>query len=588
MVKKNIFNKAQLFDICFTPFVKDISKYGFKKFRKDIFSAFSITFIAIPQSIAYSLLAGLPPIAGIFSAIFGTIFTGIFSSSKHLVSGPSTGISILIQTSIAFILQTHFPDAIGAEKAVLAMHILMQIVLIMGLVQVIGSFLNFGKVLQFVSRSVILGYFGGVAIAILINQLFFFLGINSQNSSTIVIFKIFYLLKNIHNTQIVTLLIGIISIFILLSLKWKYKKLPSALIMLIFSTILAYFLTKYDFVPIKTISDFVDMEKFTINFSLPYFDLELIKKIYPAAIAISFISILEVFSISRGIAAKSGQSTYANQEVFAVGISNAFLSFVTGAMPASGSLSRSIVNFESHAKTRFASIYSGILIAVFMFFLWPLIKYIPLCSLAAILIFMMNRLLNKEELRICFLASTGDAVVFSLTLISCLIFTLDVAFFIGIVIAIAFYLKKASIPHLEEYSINTQGRLTIINPKKIDQPRDVRIVGIAGGLFFANVDVFQHAMHTIIKDPTVKAIILRLNKIYYVDATMCFALLRLYQYLRASKRKIYISGITVEVWEIFDRCGVVKEIGKDNLFLADESKPQESTLHAYQKAEKEK
>jgi SulP family sulfate permease len=177
----------------------------------------------------------------------------------------------------------------------------------------------------------------------------------------------------------------------------------------------------------------------------------------------------------------------------------------------------------------------------------------------------------------------GDGFVFLLTMISCLIFSLDVAFFIGIVISILFYLKRAAVPHLVEYAFDSSGRLIVVSGNKL-MHRKVRIIGISGELFFAAVELVQNTIRKVIKDPSVEVIILRLNKVYHVDASMCFAILRLYDYLKSTSRHLIISGVTEEVWQIFEKSGVIKQLGSDNVFLSEEIKPQLSTWRAAMRA----
>jgi SulP family sulfate permease len=174
--------------------------------------------------------------------------------------------------------------------------------------------------------------------------------------------------------------------------------------------------------------------------------------------------------------------------------------------------------------------------------------------------------------------------VFFLTFSACLIFTLNIAFFIGIVISIATYLRRSAIPHLVEYAFNSKGRLAIVSPQD-DVHRKVRIIGIGGDLYFASADVFQEALQEIAEDPNVTAIVLRLTNVYHMDASMCLAIQRLHETLRASNRYLVISGLTEEVWHVFYRAGLVKQIGLDNLYFTDESNPQFSTWKACLRAQ---
>jgi sulfate permease, SulP family len=252
-------------------------------------------------------------------------------------------------------------------------------------------------------------------------------------------------------------------------------------------------------------------------------------------------------------------------------------------MPTSGSVSRTTLNFSAGAISRFASVLSGIIVTILIFFLWPLVKFIPLTALAAILIIMVLAVVEIRHVKVCFRASIGDAAAFLLTMVSCILFRLDVAFFFGIVISIIFFLKKASVPHLVEYAFDRDDKLHLIDPKK-NGHRKIRVIGIAGELFFAAVDLVQNTIQKMMKEPEVQVIILRLQNIYDVDASFCIAILRLNDYLRATDRYLLISGISKEVWEIFKKTGVVKQLGKEQVFLTDEDAPQLSTKKALKRA----
>ena len=572
--------------IKFFPFLKDIKRYRLKSFKNDILAALSVALLAIPQSIAYSLLADLPVQAGIFSAIFGSIFTGAFGSSRHLVAGPSTGVAILIQAIIANLMYVHFPTLTGAARDTTVLQLLMLMVFIVGVMQLAFGFFNLGKVLQFVSRSVILGYFAGVGVAIIVNQLFYFFGIASKTFTSSVIMKGVYFIQNIAQINWLALLIGIISIGLLLILKWKLKKFPSALAMIAVVSVLVYFLNyflKQHQLQVPTLLDLGMRDAPPIKLVLPFLDLKFFYILFFPSLAVSMLSILEVSSISKGIATKSGQKIRSNQEVFGVGLSNLILSFFFSSMPSSASVSRTTLNYQAGARTRFASVYSGIILTILIFFFWPLVKHIPITALAAILIIMVVSVVEMRHVKLCFRSTLGDAVAFSLTMASCLVFRLDIAFFIGIVISIIFYLRGAAVPNLVEYSYDKEGRLTVITPKRSEH-RKIRIIGIAGELFFAAVDLVQNTLQKIIKEPDVEVVILRLKNIYHVDASICLSILRLNDYLKSTNRYLLICGVTDEVFDIFKKSGVVKQLGRDKIFLTKEEEPQLSTKKAIKKA----
>ncbi|MDP1609213.1 MAG: SulP family inorganic anion transporter [Chlamydiales bacterium] len=570
--------------ISFFPFKEELKNYSFSFLHKDSMAALAVALTTIPQSIAYSLLAGLPPIAGLFSAIFGTIFTALFGSSRHLVSGPSTGVAILIQTSISDILYTYFPQASLAEKNLLTLQILGQIVLIMGLIQIAAAFLNVSKLLQFVSRPVILGYFSGIIVAILVTQFFYFFGIPFPRADQPILMKAVYFFLSLSQVQWNATIIGLIGFAFLLFCKKRYPNWPQALMMLVITSAVAAGAHAWLNVPlVPTLREF-PLSDFLPKLSFPLLDLSLLNKVFPAAAAIALLAILEVFSISRQVAALSGQKLSTNQDVFGLGVGNTILSFISGSMPASGSASRTSLNYRLHAKTRMAAILSGLFVALIIFFCWPLVQRIPLAALAALLISTVPSLLNFQEIKLSLRATREDAWVFFLTFISCLIFSLDVAFFIGIVISIGNFLRKSSTPHLVEYAFNSKGRLVTISPQE-NIHRQIRIIGITGELYFASADLFQSALHSIAEDRQVQTIVLRLNTVYHMDASMCLAITALHDLLRSTNRFLVISGVTEEVWHVFHRAGLVKQIGLDNIYFTDESNPQFSTWKACLRAQ---
>jgi SulP family sulfate permease len=574
--------------IRFLPFLKTLKRYNTKSFKDDILAGISVALLTIPQAIAYSLLAGLPVQAGIFSAIFGAVFTGAFGSSRHLIAGPSTGISILIQTIIANLMYVHFPNIVGDQREVIILKLLTLMVFLVGVIQLSFGFFNLGKLLQFVSRSVILGYFAGVGAAIIVTQLFYVFGISSSIFTTSVIMKALFFLKHLYEINWLILLVGILSLVILILFKWKFKKFPGVLVMVIFVSFLVYFLNYFvqmDALKVPVLIDLGMTKVPAIKLILPFLDFKFFYILFFPSLAVAMLSILESSSISKGIATKSGQKIRSNQEVFGLGLANLILSFFHSAMPSSASMSRTTLNYISGAKTQFASVYSGIISAILIFFFWPLVKHIPLCALAAILIVMVLSVIEIRHVKLCFRATMGDAIVFSLTVASCLIFRLDIAFFIGIIISIIFYLQRAAVPNLVEYVFNKKDQLVIVSPKKHTH-RNIRIIGIAGELFFAAVDLVQNTLQKIIKEPDLKVIILRLKNVYHVDASICLAILRLNDYLKYTNRYLLISGVTKEVWHIFEKTGVIKQLGEDKIFLTSEEQPQMSTKHAQKKAER--
>lgn len=554
-------------DIQFFSLFYDAKSYKKSYFAKDLFSAFIVAMLAIPQSIAYAMLAGLPPIAGLYCAIFGTLFCSCLCSSRHLISGPTTAMAILLQASIADIVTGYYGTNASEEAS---LYVLMHLVLLIGVLQIFASLLNVEKVLRFISKSVILGYFAGLGIAILISQLFPLFGISSLKGDQSLIVKAFYLLLHIKVLSIESIILGVVSLAMLLFFRKKFPRLPGSFLMVVVASLLALlpFFKNVSRLSLDGINSLVP------DLVFPFSDVSLFIEIFPAASAIALLGIFEVFSVTRAFGAKSGQSVHFNQEIYSIGFTNLFLSFIFPSLAASASTTRTLVNFTSGGKTRFAALLSSLFVVLGIWLAFPLISYIPQTSLAAILIATVVVIVDFDQIKMSIKATRGDFLAFSLTFISCFFFRLDIAFYIGIIISIIFYLKKAAEPHLVEYAFNTKGRLITVSSK---EKRRVRIIGYSGELFFGVADFFQKTLQKVAEDHSVKVIVLRLNGVFHVDASICFTLLDLYEYLQVTNRHLVITGVSDEVLEVFKKASIYQKIGENNIFLTDDIQPQFST-----------
>lgn len=559
-----------------------IKSYKAKLFKADLLAAVSVALLSLPQAIAYAILAGLPIESGVLAAIFGTIFTAAFGKSPHLVAGPSTAVAILLQTTISSTLAIYYPNAQEEEKLALTFHILTHIVFFVGVFHLISSYCNVAKILQFVSKPVILGYFGGVCLAIVTSQLDTFFGLTESIPRGVTLTRLIYFFTHLHTVDSLQLVMSVLSLIILFSVRKFFPKWPSAFVMVTFISLLLYVLEPL--FPYKPAVLGSLGKGFGFDIAFPFFDFQLMGIIFPSAAAIAILSLLEVFSISRNLSSKSGVYSTINQEIFGSGMGNLLLSFLHGSMPTSASTTRSMLNYLGGARTRFAAIFSGVFVAILIFLFTDLVSYLSMSAIAALLIGSSLSLIQKHQISLCIRTTKADAAVFSATFLSSIFFSLDVAFYIGIILSIATYLGRSSIPHFVEYAFNRAGRLTIVTSKK-SAKRHVRIIGIGGELFFGVVDLLQLTIQAIGRNPYVKVIVLRLNGVYHADASICLAILHLHQFLQNRGKHLVISGISPEVWPILFHSHIVDKMGKENFFLAEEQEPQLSTWKACLRAQ---
>lgn len=575
-------------DISLICFKKDFERYSWSAFRSDLLAGFAVSMMTLPQCLAYALVAGLPVSTGFYAAIFSAVIVAIFGSSRHLIVGPSNAIAILVQGGIASVLFTYYRDVTGPEREVLVMQIFTQLMLLVGLIQILAAFLKLGRLTHFVSHTVIIGYVSGVALALVITQIVPLLGMTVPQNVSSLYERSAYILTNLKTIHLPTALIGVGCFALLLLIKRIDKKIPAGAIMLIlvaaganlFDYLYYYFQgSGYQFIDwtfidewTKDIAVIGDMrgDGFVPSVSWPYFNPGILNNLLPVAFAIALLSVMEATSTTKSIAASSGQHLCINQEIFGLGMGNFFSAFI-GAMPLSGSPSRSTISYESGAKTRLAAIFNSLFVYVLIVAFGFLIHQIPVAAFAALLIASAGNIVNFKQLLLCIKATRSDALVLVLTLISCIFLSLDIAFYIGVAISITLYLKKAAVPQLVEFTVDESGVLHSIDHHHKHEPRKIRFIKVEGELFFGAADIFQNTLKSITEDDTTtRVIILQLKNARDIDATACLALHQLHDYLKSSGRHLICCGITHQIWAVLSDSDMIDVLGKNNLFIFDE------------------
>jgi SulP family sulfate permease len=580
-------------EISFLSFTKDATDYSWSKLRQDFAAAFAVALLTLPQVMGYSVLVGLPLFCGLFAAIYASAIAALFGSSRHIVVGPSNAMAILVQTGAAQILFTYYRDLAGPQREFAALQIITLLSFLVGIFQILIAALKLGHLTRFVSHSVIVGYMGGTAIAIVISQLFSLFGISRPDGVNSFYERAVYFLTHLTEIYWPTAIIGLGSLWLIVALKKIDKRIPSSLVAFALAGIVVHYfgLNDYDVNSLDDskrtllVGDIASSFDVIPTLQWPFFDLSILNAALPIAFAVAMVSIMESISVAKAISASTGQRLSVNQDIFGIGLGNLLCSFFAG-IPIAGSPSRSTLNYSYGAQTRFAAILAAMLVAFILYVFGPLVALIPLASLAGLLLYNVTSIIDSRQFFLCAKATGSDAFVLWLTMLSCVFFSLDVAFYIGIVVSITLYLKKAAIPQLKEYEVDEFGELhslETLDPQ--DTPRPIRVIKVEGELFFGAADLFQTTLKSITEDETSgRVVILQLKNARDMDATSCLALHQLYDYLKGSGRHLIACGLTWQIWEVLSDAGTVEKIGKENLFIFDERHPHDfmhkALLHA--------
>jgi SulP family sulfate permease len=558
------------------PLLRELPGYDRANLRADLLAGLTIAALTVPQAIAFALLIGIPVPAVIASAIVGTTLCSLYCSSRHLVCGPTNTISIILAGALLSLAA----EPLGALQKVLLIGFMM------GAMQLAAGLTNLGKVTQFVSRSVIVGYTTAVGILIATGQLGNLLGIDRSPDvslpGTLRHLATSFLTFDLNPA---TAVVGLTTLLAISSLRRWRPTWPDGLPVLILAGAVAavFQLDDHGVRLVRDLGEISGGVPFFTGFPLNADGLILLPKITSVAVAAALLGMLESVTIAKTLAAKSGQRIDPNQELIGMGMGN-LLGAGFGAMPGSASFLRSAANQSSGGRTQWAVVFGSGIVLLVVLVISPLLAYVPITAIAAYLIVIAIRLFQPAQIKIVRRATPADAAVFWMTLVAALFLQLDTAIYVGVGVSLALFLQKASTPSLAEHAFNEHGQLAQIDaPVERNNPQ-ISIVHVEGDLFFGAADIFQDGVRRLAEDPNIRVFILRMKNARHLDATTVMALGQLVDYLKSEHRHLLVSGVHGDVAAVFKRSGLATKIGRENIFPAEEN-PTLATKRALQRAQ---
>lgn len=595
-VGRNVGNHYTSEHIAIFPFTASLRRYSLMKLWADSRAATNVTLLAISQAIAFAAIAGLPVVYGVLCTAVAALVAPFFAASRHTIMGPTNATALML-----FSFFSANPALSGRWSELIPL-----LVLMVGLIATLGSLLRVADLMQFVSRSVLVGYISGAAVLILANQTTHLLGVDGwidKDEAASFVGLVMGLVHALPHVDWIPLTIGGVTLLIYYGLmKWK-PKWPVFAIALILSSALFGSLIRFHVAPFTQATTFTTFGISELMPRMPHLMRDGlfndISALLGVAFAIAFLASLENTLMAKALASRSGDHSDVNQDMFSVGMANIASAFA-GGMPASGSLTRSLLNFESGARTRFASFFSGVyslgfavLIASSVRWGVPLIDYVPKAALAALVIALSLSLFNVRSIRICLNSTGDDAIVLITTFVATMLAPLHVAIFIGVALSISLFLRKASRPYLVEYEFSDEGELREMGEKRQRPIPAISIVHVEGDLFFGAAELFRTQIQRTVSDPAIQVIILRLKNARHLDATSVMALEDLIRFMRGKGLHLIISGAPREVYRVLKKSGVLvtlqegcdRKAGESNLFITNPRNPNLSTRGALKRAQ---
>jgi sulfate permease, SulP family len=547
--------------------------YTWTKFRHDAFAGFNVSLLAIAQGLAFAAMAGLPISHGLTCAAVASLVGPLLASSRHTILGPTNATAFLVFSGLVTLPEVQ-------KQTLLPVLIFMA-----GALLVVGAYFKLADLIQYVSRAVVTGYLAGSAMLIIANQLRSVAGVPGENiNATTIGGLVADLARHLGEAQWPALALAAFTLVVYCLIRHRFPRLPAFAFALLMATGAGMVFERFH-LPIERLAAFTPRDLVPVLPDLRDPDVwSQFSPLFGLAFAIAFLAALENSIMAKSLASHTGDRVDLNQEMLSVGAANLASSFLSG-MPASGSLTRSALNYNSGAATQASSLIAGSLCAVGALMLGGAVSHIPRPALAMLVICVATSLINLHHLRICLRATRSDAAALIITLVATLLMPLQVAIFAGVGISIMLYLRKASRPELVEYEFNARGDLRAADANAQRQHLAISIVHVEGELFFGAAELFRTQIQRLAADTQLRVIILRMKNARHLDATSVMALEELVSFMKSKNRHLLISGISKDVYRVLKNSGLITIVGRENIFPGSVQNPNLSTRHALERAQ---
>ena len=492
----------------FFPFLRWWPMVNRETTKADIMAAITGAMIVLPQGVAFATIAGMPPEYGLYAAMVPAIIAALFGSSWHLVSGPTTAISIAVFAAMSPLADPGSPQFIS---------MVLTLTFLTGLFQLILGLARMGVLVNFISHTVVIGFTAGAALLIAASQVKNFFGLDIVRGAHFHVVIEQFILQFSHINPYVTLVAGITLAAGILA-KILTPKMPYMIVAMIVGSVVAFFLNMelgFDTTHIKTVGA---LPAGLPPFAIPDLSYGTIHKVLFPALIVTMLALTEAVSISRAIAVKSEQRIDGNQEFIGQGLSNLIGSFFSG-YASCGSFNRTGVNYAAGARTPLATVYASIFLVLILLLVGPLASYLPTAAMAGILFLVAWGLIDFHHITEITKTNLSEAVILWVTLLGTLV-DLEAGIFFGILLSLVIYLYRVSKPNIMPVvPAKEEGAYHFVSAYDHDECPQMRIMRINGSVFFGAVDHVQNSLLNVDEtNPQQKTVMIVASGMNFVDS----------------------------------------------------------------------
>ena len=538
--------------------------------RADLIAGLSGALIVLPQGVAFATIAGMPPEYGLYAAMLPAIIAALFGSSWHLVSGPTTAISIAVFAAISPLAEPGSPQFIS---------MVLTLTFLAGLFQLILGLARMGVLVNFISHTVVIGFTAGAAMLIAASQIKNFFGLDIARGVPFhVVIEQFFLQIGHINPYVSA--VGAITLAVGIAARKFMPKLPYMIVAMVIGSVVAYLINS-EFGP--AVTQIKTVGALSAGFpplSRPDFSYATLHKVLFPALIVTMLALTEAVSISRAIAVKSEQRIDGNQEFIGQGLSNLVGSFFSG-YASSGSFNRSGVNFEAGAQTPLATVFASIFLLLVLLLVAPLASYLPTAAMAGILFLVAWGLIDFDHIRSISKTSRTETVILWVTLLGTLV-DLEKGIFFGILLSLSLYLYRVSRPSIvPSVPASDEGAYHFVDAHGHPECPQFRIVRINGSIFFGAVDFVRNGLLQIDEtNPRQKTVMILARGINFVDVAGAEMLEQEARRRRKLGGGLYFYRCNEAIYRFLRKADKLDDIGVGGFFptMSNWIKPIYSTL----------
>ncbi|SDH69555.1 SulP family inorganic anion transporter [Desulfosporosinus hippei] len=537
----------------FIPLIDTLINYDKKNFRFDLIAALTVAVVALPQTMAYAMIAGVHPAYGLYSGIVLTIIASSFGSSNQLATGPTNAICLLIASYM-------IPFA-GSNNFFANLFLLTFLV---GAIQFTMGVLKLGSLVNYVSHAVIVGFTAGAGVIIAMGQLNNIMGVSLPDPHLSSIGKVVACLQSIDKINYYALGVGLFTITIIIVSKIINKNIPGALLSVIFSVVLVMILGLEE-LGVKVVGQ---IPQAIPPLSMPNFNLSAIGNLSTGAVVIAIIGLVEALSISKAIATKTQQKIDPNQEFIGQGIANLVGSFFSS-IAGSGSFTRSAITHQNGGKTRLTGVLVGLIILIVLFFFAPYARYIPNASLAGVIMVVAYSMIDKRALVKVITTNRNDAIVLLVTMLTTIFAPhLEQAIYAGVAVSVILYLKDSAVATVITLETVRGNNGQFIEQLACKNDTAVAIHQLEGNLYFgSSADLDKKLSDSF---PNSIVYLIRFKGVSIIDITAMEVIETYIDRALKEEKKVILSGVTPKILGMLKKMNVVDHVGKENIYMEED------------------